>query len=241
MALEAQVQQLQQQMQQMSNELQQSRQREQDLAARIGTMESSPGNLANVLQTLANTQTQVAEALKKGDKKMTLIDNRGIGKPEKFAGKEDESFLRWKIKLESFVLSVFPELEKVLCWSEEEDRPIDMDRVRTDFGPGTSEDIEGLGGKGSQLYSVLQNLLEGEAFMIIRNAPKGNGFEGWRRLNRRFDPATGAKKSSLLRHILNPEKSKLEELSERVEGWMELVNRYESRKGARWVKTNIAR
>jgi hypothetical protein len=66
--------------------------------------------------------------------------------------------------------------------------------------------------------------------MIVRNTERGNGFESWRRLNKRYDPPTGAKKSSLLSHILSPGRCKLEELSDKIEGWMELVNRYESRK-----------
>ena len=78
---------------------------------------------------------------------------------------------------------------------------------------------------------MLQNFLEGEAFVIIRNTDKGNGLEGWRKLSRRYDPATGAKKSSLLRHILTPRKCKLEELNEKVERWMERLNRCEARRG----------
>ncbi len=66
--------------------------------------------------------------------------------------------------------------------------------------------------------------------MLIRNTDKGSGIEAWRRLTRRYDPSTGAKKSSLLRHILTPGKCKLEDLSEKIEGWMELVNRYEPRR-----------
>ena len=76
-----------------------------------------------------------------------------------------------------------------------------------------------------------QDLLEGVMFVIIQNTERGNGLEGWRRLNRRYDPATGAKKSSLLRHTLTPGKHTLEELNEKVEEWMELLNRYEARRG----------
>ncbi|CAJ1419164.1 unnamed protein product [Effrenium voratum] len=43
--------------------------------------------------------------------KITLIDDRGIGKPEKFTGKDEEHFLRWKIKLEEFIFSIFPSSE----------------------------------------------------------------------------------------------------------------------------------
>ena len=39
---------------------------------------------------------------------------------------------------------------------------------------------------------------------------------------------------------MNPGKCKLEELSERIEGWMELVNRYESRKDSAGNRQSIA-
>ena len=168
--------------------------------------------------------------MKKDDKKLTLIDNRGIGKPDKFGGKYGENFLRWKIKLESFIYSIFPEMEKVLTWAEDEENMVSMARAQTAFGTGTADAVDSLSDKSSQVYAALQNLLEGDPFMIIRNTDKRNGIEAWRRLTRRYDPSTGAKKSSLLRHILTPGKCKLEELSEKIEGWMELVNRYESRR-----------
>ena len=117
-----------------------------------------------------------------------------------------------------------------MTWAEDQDSTVTMDRACAAFGIGTAEPVDDLEEKSSQVYKVLQNLLEGEPFMIVRNTERGNGFESWRRLNRRYGPSTGAKKSSLLRHILSPGRCKLEELSEKIEGWMELVNRYESQK-----------
>ena len=59
--------------------------------------------MAQLIQALIASHTVVTEALKKDDgKKVTLIDNRGIAKPDKFAGKDNERFLRWKIKLITF-------------------------------------------------------------------------------------------------------------------------------------------
>lgn len=43
--------------------------------------------------------------------------------------------------------------------------------------------------------------------------------------------ATGSRKESLLRHILSPAKSKLEDLTTgNLEVWLDLISRYESRK-----------
>ena len=230
MNMEAQLNELNQRVMQLSQMLGQTREREAALEARLNSVEGAGLQVAPAIQQLAKSQSELAESLKKDDKKLTLIDNRGIGKPDKFGGKDGENFLRWKIKLESFIYSIFPEMEKVLAWAEDEENTVSMARAQTAFSMGTADPVDGLGDKSSQVYAALQNLLEGEPFMIIRNTDKGNGVEAWRRLTRRYDPSTGAKKSSLLRHILTPGKCKLEELSEKIEGWMELVNRYESRR-----------
>ena len=230
MATEQQIEELRQQMAQLGQLLQQSRDRETMLEGRLQGLEVAGGQIGPALQALATSQSEMANAMKQDERKMNLVDNRGIGKPDKFTGAEKESFLRWKVKLESYMYSVFPEMEKVLLWAEDEDQTVTIDRARAVFGIGTAEPVEGLESMTTQLYSVLQNLLEGEPFMIVRNTEKGNGFESWRRITRRYDPSTGAKKSALLRHILSPGKSKLEELSEKIESWMELVNRYEARR-----------
>ena len=228
---EAQLQDLNDRVMQLGQMLQESRQREVQLEQRLQGVEMAGQTIGPALQALATSQTELANAVRRDEKKsVTLIDNRGVGKPEKFVGKENESFLRWKIKLESFIYSIFPELEKVLAWAEDQDSTVTLDRAGAAFGIGTAEPVEDLEEKGAQVYGVLQNLLEGEPFMIVRNTERGNGFESWRRLNKRYDPSTGAKKSALLRHILSPGRCKLEELSEKIEGWMELVNRYESRR-----------
>ena len=108
-----------------------------------------------------------------------------------------------------------------------------MAQIRAEFGPGgAQEEVDGLENKIAQVYAVLQNLLEDEPFSIIRNILKGNGLEGWRKLAKRYDPATGARKKSLLKHILTPERQKLSDLSAYLEQWMELVRRYEDRRGS---------
>ena len=240
MNMEAQLNELNQRVLQLSQMLGQTREREAALEARLNSVEGAGLQIVPAIQQLATSQSELADSLKKDDKKLTLIDNRGIGKPDKFGGKDGENFLRWKIKLESFIYSIFPEMEKVLTWAEDEENPVSMARAQTAFGVGTADAVDNLSGKSSQVYAALQNLLEGEPFMIIRNTDKGNGIEAWRRLTRRYDPSTGAKKSSLLRHILTPGKCKLEELSEKIEGWMELVNRYESRRDSSGNRQTLA-
>ena len=85
-----------------------------------------------MIQAVVRGQAEFVAALKQGEeKKVTLIDNRGIGKPEQFTGKDEEYFLRWKIKLEVFIFSVFPEMEAVMNWADGEEK------TSTEFGEGT--------------------------------------------------------------------------------------------------------
>ena len=206
MATEQQIQEMNQRLMQLGQMLQESRDREATLETRPQGVEMAGQSIGPAIQALATSQTELANAMKRDEKKiMTLIDKRGVGKPEKYTGKDNESFLRWKITLGPFIYSFFPELEKVLTWAEVQDSTVTMDRARAAFGIGTAEPVDDLEEKPSQVYGVLQNLLEGEPFMIVRNTERGSVFESWRRLNRRCDPSTGARKSSLLRHILSPE------------------------------------
>ena len=82
------------------------------------------------------------------DAKLTLIDNRGVAKPDKF-GSKDEGFLRRKIRTESFILSVFPELEEPLTWSEEHETSITKADVEAEFGPATACAVREIHGKAS--------------------------------------------------------------------------------------------
>ena len=232
--MQTQLNQLMSQVQRLTGELQDSRQRETTLAERLNQVAQQQAqmrvetSLGPLVDAITESQRQVVAALQK-DKKLTLIDNRGVAKPDKF-GSKDEGFLRWKIRTESFILSVFPELEEPLTWAEEHEASIGKSDVEAEFGPATVSPVEEIHEKAAQVYAVLQNLLEGEAFTIVHNCPKGNGLEAWRKINKRYDPATGSRKGSLLRHILSPAKSKLEDLTANLEVWLDLIARYENRK-----------
>ena len=232
--MQTQLNQLVNQVQRLTGELQDSRQRENTLVERLNQVAQQQAqmrvetSLGPLVDAITESQKQVVAALQI-DKKLTLIDNRGVAKPDKF-GSKDEGFLRWKIRTESFILSVFPELEEPLTWAEEHEASIGKSDVEAEFGSAIVSPVEQIHEKAAQVYAVLQNLLEGEAFTIVRNCPQGNGLEVWRKINKRYDPATGSRKGSLLRHILSPAKSKLEDLTANLEVWLDLIARYENRK-----------
>ena len=113
MATEQQIQEMNQRLMKLGQMLQESRDREAALEARLQGVEMAGQSIGPATQALATSQTEVANALKRDEKKtMTLIDSRGVGKPEKYTGKDNESFLRWKITLGTIHLFIFPRVGK---------------------------------------------------------------------------------------------------------------------------------
>ena len=218
------------QLQVFQNELQESRRREEDLNARLVSLQSQ-GSMQAALEEMVSTQKAILEAAKRPEKKLTLIDNRGLAKPSNFDGTAD--FLQWKIRLEAFVSSVHADLEKAMQWAEDEADPISNASMSAEFGQTNpaQEYIEDLETKDAQLYAVLQTLCEKEAFALVRGAGKGHGMEAWRRLCKRFDPSTGGRRRALLKGVLTPQKcNRVEELSAAVENWEDQVRQYENRR-----------
>lgn len=190
-------------------------------------------NVGAAFQELARSQNDLVQALRdRPDKKVTLVDNRGLAKPDRFLG-EESNWLYWKTRMEAFITSVHPKMEAVLEWAEDFDTEITATEIKAAFGPvnpthQTIEDVEEISG---QLYAILQTLCEKEAFQVVRSAGKSQGLEAWRKLNRRFDPSTGGRRGAMLRAILSPQKcTKLDHLWAAVETWEENVRQYEQRR-----------
>jgi len=179
-----------------------------DLNTRLQAVQAA----RTVLEELVNMQKAILEASKKPDRKLTLVENRGLAKPNNYDGSAD--FLQWKIRLEAFVESVHDDFEKAMVWARDEAHPISTSSMTAEFGAvnpaqETGPDLEA---KDAQLYAVLQTFCEKEAFTLVRSSGKGKGLEAWRRLRKRYDPSTGGRRRALLRSVLSPSRcSKVEE------------------------------
>ena len=182
---------------------------------------------------LAQSQRALLTAVStKPERKMTLVDTKGLAKPEKFTG-EESGWLYWKTRMEAFITSVFPQMEPVLEWAEEVDAEVTQAAIRAAFGSvrPSHHEVEDVEEIDVQLYAILQTLCEKEPFQIVRSAGKSKGLEAWRKLNRRFDPSTGGRRGAMLRTILSPPKcQKIDNLWASVESWEEAVRQYEHRK-----------
>ena len=159
------------------------------------------------------------------------MDTKGLGRPEVFDNKE-ESFRRWIRSINNLVAGVFgTDFEAVLETCLDSEDPIDLKDLTENQHP----DVENIERVGEQLYRVLCHLCMGESEDLVVGA--GNGYEAYRKLCRRWDPATSGRKRNLLRAILNPERCKSwAAVRPAIEQLEDLVRRYESRKSASGVR-----
>lgn len=94
---------------------------------------------------------------------MRLVDKKGLGKPDKFAG-EPGKFLPWKIKTTSYLVSIRKELRDVLAWHAGCNQPIDAT-----FGHAADEldRIDNIQELRRELWDVLLMLTEKEPLILI--------------------------------------------------------------------------
>ena len=58
------------------------------------------------------------------------------------------------------------------------------------------------------MYSVLTSLVSGEALMIVRGVPHGDGWKAWGKLFNRYNPRTPARALMAMMAVMNPKKVK---------------------------------
>ena len=238
--LARQAQQHQQDLEQVRTESQQrTNEATQAALAAQGQLGTIPNVVREMGQTLQNAlrerDKELVEAMRSSssDKgKMVLVDTKGLGKPSMFSG-DAEQYLPWRHRMTAYVCSIYPELREVLEWCEEREKSISSDELSEAFGEKADEidRIPKLFDKSMELSSALQMVTAKEPFAIVINC-NTNGFEAWRRLARRYDPATASRKRSMLKSVINPQKQKLEHLPQAIEEWLDAIASYEKRKDA---------
>lgn len=245
------IQQLQQQQQLMLAQLQTSHDTNTRLQTELQQLSQQNANLQQTtvaalqsLTVLPDLVKTLKEQMDKGGtkEKPQLVDNKGIGKPSVFNNEEDK-FRSWAAKTESFMRGVLGEQwRKVFEWAVEQTNDLSVDGADAVWGELAEEEdsIPDFQNAVGQIHTALTQLTDGESFDIVVNAGAGNGLEAWRKLHRRFDPATGGRKRNLLRGIMNPGRCKFSELGAGLVKWEEMVKRYEARKNDKGVRETLS-
>ena len=157
-----------------------------------------------------------------------LVDQKGLGKPPVFSGRE-EDFHVWAKQVENYVSGVFPNVRGALSFAVESQDAV----TATAVALGVPElEAEMSAEKEGQLFRVLSVLTDGESFDVVMSAGGDHGLESWRKLHRRWDPYTAGRARSLLREIVSPSRVKLPELMGAIERIADLERRYCVRRDA---------
>ena len=223
--MEQRVAQLEQALRDMNTALQQSQQQLQTAQAQAAQATQAAQTAqqeaaqANNLQAILQRQTQLMERMA-GTGKPELVDSRGLGRPPVFHGGAKE-FKTWIVKTRSFLSGIFPQAAAMLEWCEMQPTEITEETIRAQFETEIPEWQE----FNQQLQTVLIQLTDREALQIIINTRAG-GLESWRKLHKRFDPATGNRRRAILTTILKMARVDMHHVTQSIERLEELLQRF---------------
>lgn len=127
-----------------------------------------------------------------------LVDANCISKPSTFDSSDAKTFILWSFKFKNFVTGIFPQAELLLDWwarSREDGVSAAVVQRKCDE---IGQEIE----INNQLHIALAGLLDGEALPITMDTRGRNGPDAWRKINRRFDPQTSARKKDAVTRIM---------------------------------------
>ena len=134
----------------------------------------------NIAQGLAELLGAITTVLnREAPTRRTLVDQKGLGKPPVFSGRE-EGFYVWAKKVENYVSGVFPNVRGALTFAVESQDAVTATSVALgvpELEAGMSTEID------EQLFIVLSALTDGESFDVVMSVGGDHGFESWRKLH----------------------------------------------------------
>ena len=160
---------------------------------------AAQSGLAEAVQTINNLAT--AQVRKDTP---SLIDVNGLGRPKEYSGKE-EDLQQWSKKTEASFVVVIKESEMMLEWAAEQTTEMTTKIINREFRPTATNQEQGVHNLEfvlQQMHTALMALTSYEANDMIANSRK-NPLEAWRRLQKRYDPASGGRKRNTLRTIIS--------------------------------------
>ena len=147
------------------------------------------------------------------------IDERYFRRVEKYGG-EEKGWKEWSFSFKAAVGMANPKVQKVLTECERHVEEPAWDELTMDL---TAEETDR---RGAELYAVLTTLVSGEAMMILRGVPEGDGWRGWWKMAQRFDPKTPARALRSMISVMQPKKVKdPRDLAKVVEEWEVKIKR----------------
>ena len=120
-----------------------------------------------------------------------------------------ESWRDWSFSFKAAVRRADVKAYDLLLWAEKEERVIDDDLDVSELNKSMS----------AALFNIMATLMKGEPLQMLYNS-NFSGAEAWRKLTKRYSPATPMRSMQLLMSIINPGRAKkLEEIPAFIDKW----------------------
>ena len=147
----------------------QSQQQQQAIQRLIEERTQAQGERLREVEQIAALQQRLLDMQRAS--KPSFIDTKGIGKPAVFQS-ELKAYPAWSFKMGNFLEGIVTGIKEALEWAADQEEPIsDLEEIE-----GALEGVNALE-TGKQLYTVMAQLCEGEAFYLVRNVTEPNGWE----------------------------------------------------------------
>lgn len=121
-----------------------------------------------------------------------VLDTKLVKGPEKWNGAK-KSWRHWSNKLEGHIAGVSQDLLRLMGAAATHPLEIKLDEL-----PAAAKNLSGT------LYSILNGLLEGDAYDTLLNCEKGNGYEVWRVLNTDMKPQGKGHNRNRMMTVIHP-------------------------------------
>ena len=189
---------------------------------------------------IAQLQSQQAEALaaivtrveSRPPEARSLVDSRGIGKPDPLTSKtaqDQTAFKIWRVKYVNWVTASMPEMLDLFGQLERNNEVIITDEKHREFLQVTPA----VANFSAQLRATLVSLCVAEPLNVVLNTPTSPqaGLEAMRRLNQRYDPVGPLSSKLILQQLMSTKPVGSTELRSSLEQIEKAFLEYEQRSG----------
>ena len=151
---------------------------------------------------------------------MGVVDVKQVGKPDFLKGSKEaiqDAWTMWAYTFTTWFCSQFPRGAEVLDWAAAcDETSLTERRIANQAEATQNPDMQRI---NAQLHVALVSLCRDEALTVVKNSEKSQGCDAWRRLNRAYEPNNPQANLRLLRQIIQPSQTNLENLRQAVEAW----------------------
>ena len=183
-----------------------------------------------LLAQMQQQHAQMHEIMLKSSGRESLVDSRGVAKPDRLDNKtagDHGSFKTWRIKFQNWICAAMPAAHDVLQMLETHSNDEVTETAYQEI-LAKNPVAERL---GAQLYATLVSHCVDEPLAIVINGPKGihNGLEALRRINNRYDPVGPRSAKVILQKLMATGSVKTERLRTEIERVEKAFEEYRTR------------